>query len=511
MPVIWTKTIFYLAFFLPLLKVTAADFQLILPVESHLHQAGEQLQVLVKLPSHGRCSSTSLRASVSNSNDLYSLQATDYPGEYVARLPLVDSGSFTFHIFDQQGRCSSSHRSIISQNYHSKQKMNDLLRSMGVGESHKASSLSHDWSDAMVILALAKIGKNNNEKEVHDFLHHFFDQIEKSGMKRIDHPDRAPVVMGNVLFNRKQTTRYDSSIEKFFNYIQKVPLNRLGLVDHMGQSYWKRIGTRLLFNILGDAHSVWADSMMMYVMPSLMLGKYYPEITVTPQVIDGNSNINIASQYSLYDFAKFQLERMIDVLYSEHSLFMHSYDYRRNAFRPRDRNTTWLRANGWAFATLAFSLDYLSEDDPLRKRIEVVLAQGLEKMYQLKSPHVGAWRTMLLADQNYKSLHCAHRNDFEMAGTALIAWATALALRHGVLDQKFEQKMQNVRRALQGFLSAKLNQQREIEYLTLNWTSGMTNAHRAICEYEIFYRANIPNRSYGLGPYLLFLHELTRE
>src|SRR5690606_26427310 len=136
----------------------------------------------------------------------------------------------------------------------------------GVGGPHPAVDLSTDWGDAMLILGLQRfLEMKTQEQDVRDFLDAFFGRIERYGMKKMNHPDRVPVVMGNILYNVEQRRSFDHALERFERYVASPKLNYEGLIDHMGHHFFKRLGARISFGFFGVPHSVWADSMMMYV------------------------------------------------------------------------------------------------------------------------------------------------------------------------------------------------------------------------------------------------------
>lgn len=455
-----------------------------LPVENQINTTGS-LKVLLKTKSN-RCKDLKVKVN----NNEFSLSKTSYPGELFTEVALVEKIS-TVQLISSNKKCHSSIRTVISKPRTQVNFSDELSKSMGVFKPESSEKRSPFWEDAMLFLGLLKYQKFSSEKnKIQAYLEHFFKYIESKGMKKINHPDRAPMVMASVLFNSLNNTNYVVPVNNFSQYLDRLRINKLGLVDHMGQSWWKRIGSRIIFNFLGHPKSVWADSMMMYVMTSIIVGAHNAE----------------TSQRDSYEFGVDQLMKMIDVLQTESGLFKHSFDYTKNSFRPKEKNTFWLRANGWAVATLAMSLEYLTKESKEYKKVKVALQKSLTKLFELQDEKLGLWRTILISDKDYKSINCHFNNDYETSGSTLVVLAMALAIKEGVLSQVYKSEVERVYRSLKLFISKR----KESEKYQLNWMSDLTNTHRRACGYEKFYHSNDNNHSYGIGPFL-YLSAVLKE
>lgn len=481
------------------------SFLLALPVDKQLNNEKNAL-VVVRTSNDTQCKVQNLKVSL-NGEEIAGTKfsATNYPREFSLEVELPGEGDYQLTVSDSQGRCPSQTRSISYQELSTAERTSGLLKSISIEQPSASLELSHFWGDAMLILALSNYQKSPvYRQEIFNFLETYFQDIATNGMDNIDHPDRAPMVMGNANYNQVTGQNYNQAIDNFVEFIKRPDMNELGMIDHMGHSRWKRIGSQIIGGVLGVPKSVWADSMMMYVMPTLMIGKMKPGIKVQPQVKKLRKNLTLQAEYSLFDFGKHQLQRMIDVLFTKDKLFKHTYDYAEDKFRPRQESAYWIRANGWALATLAFSLEFLEANDPFRKVVKTTLEESLKKILSLRIEPTNLWKTVLLSDNSYTQTDCSFKNHYELAGSSLVAWATSLAIKHGVLDDSYKTELKKTVDGIHRFISRENN-----SALAINWMSGMTNAHRDICGYVgSMYAPNDKNRSYGLGPYLLLLQSL---
>lgn len=459
-----------------------ADFTWYLPVKGQTTNK-RKIKVVVKVK-RDRCKDMKVLVS----HKTYELKPTQYPGERVAEVKLVDGPNFA-KLISKKRHCNSEVRIMHKKNISSIQLADELVKSMGVLEPKSSERRSPFWEDSMLFLGLVQYMDDSNlKKEIKTYLDYYFSHIQEKGMKKMNHPDRVPMVMANVLYNQKFNTDRTLPVRRFEGFLDSSRENKLGLVDHMGEAWFKRIGSQVIGKFLGDPHSVWADSMMMYIMPSILVG-YYDAAN--------------ASRDS-YRFGITQLEKMNTILQQHNGLFKHSWDYKKGKFRPRKRNAFWLRANGWAVATLAYSLDHIQPRSWYYKRVQHKLKRALTKLVKLKDPNTHLWRTILLSNGEYNKLRCKFDNDYETSGSALVAWSLALAIKHKVLDDTYTKELLNIYNGLTQFISAR-NGKSEFK---LNWMSGLTNAHRGACGYELFYNSNDKNHSYGIGPFLMLTHTI---
>ncbi|MGA8160438.1 MAG: glycoside hydrolase family 88 protein [Acidobacteriaceae bacterium] len=94
---------------------------------------------------------------------------------------------------------------------------------------------------------------------------------------------------------------------------------------------------------------------------------------------------------------------------------------------PREETVFWSRGNGWVMGGLARTLEYLPANDPDRSRYEAQLKEMAAAMAALQDRKSGLWHSDLLDPQDYPQP--------EVSGSALIAFALAWGVNHGLLDR----------------------------------------------------------------------------
>lgn len=88
----------------------------------------------------------------------------------------------------------------------------------------------------------------------------------------------------------------------------------------------------------------------------------------------------------------------------------------------------WSRGNGWVMAGLARTLEYMPKDEPGRGRYERQLRQMAAAAAKLQDPRDGLWHSDLLDAKDYPQP--------ETSGSALMTFAMAWGVNHGVLSRK---------------------------------------------------------------------------
>ena len=114
-----------------------------------------------------------------------------------------------------------------------------------------------------------------------------------------------------------------------------------------------------------------------------------------------------------------------DLLYDRHRhlyyrdiTFLHKTD-------PRGHPIFWSRGEGWVMAGLARTLAYLPRSDPEYGRYRTQLQQMAAAVAALQDPKNGLWHSELLDARDYPQP--------EVSGSALITFALAWGVTHGVL------------------------------------------------------------------------------
>ncbi len=107
-------------------------------------------------------------------------------------------------------------------------------------------------------------------------------------------------------------------------------------------------------------------------------------------------------------------------LYFRDITFLHKTDERGNPI-------FWSRGNGWVMAGIARTLDEMPADYPDRGKYEAQLREMAAAVVPLEDAHSGLWHADLLDPTDYPQP--------ENSGSALMTFAMAWGVSHGVLDR----------------------------------------------------------------------------
>jgi len=88
----------------------------------------------------------------------------------------------------------------------------------------------------------------------------------------------------------------------------------------------------------------------------------------------------------------------------------------------------WSRGNGWVMGGIARTLDFLPSDYPTRAKYEIQLREMAEAVVKLQDRQSGLWHADLLDAADFSPP--------ETSGSALIAYALAWGINHGVLNRE---------------------------------------------------------------------------
>jgi unsaturated rhamnogalacturonyl hydrolase len=87
----------------------------------------------------------------------------------------------------------------------------------------------------------------------------------------------------------------------------------------------------------------------------------------------------------------------------------------------------WSRGNGWVMAGIARTIEFMSPDEPRRAWYEAQLRDMAAAVAALQDPQSGLWHSDLLDAQDYPQP--------EISGSALMTFALAWGVNHGVLNR----------------------------------------------------------------------------
>jgi rhamnogalacturonyl hydrolase YesR len=94
---------------------------------------------------------------------------------------------------------------------------------------------------------------------------------------------------------------------------------------------------------------------------------------------------------------------------------------------PRGQPVFWSRGNGWVMGGLARTLEYLPESDSDRGRFETQLREMAAAVAPLQDSNSGLWHSDMLDPLDYPQP--------ETSGSALMIFALAWGVNHGILDR----------------------------------------------------------------------------
>jgi rhamnogalacturonyl hydrolase YesR len=118
--------------------------------------------------------------------------------------------------------------------------------------------------------------------------------------------------------------------------------------------------------------------------------------------------------------------KVADLLYDTNQHLFYRDEIFLNKRTKNGKKIFWSRGNGWAFAGLARTLDYIPPDYPSRLRYISVFKDIAAKLASLQQPD-GTWRPSLLDPDEFP--------DSETSGTALDCFAFAWGIDTGLLDR----------------------------------------------------------------------------
>lgn len=318
--------------------------------------------------------------------------------------------------------------------------------------------LGWDWGPAIFLYGLYRFDPHA------PFLQSYYDYWTTHGVEEPSRPDGCPAVLAGFQMARDQGN-FIAINEALVvaRFLANEPRNRLGAIDHLGHSFWRKL----------YADSIWVDSLMMTAVFATQWG-------------------NFANEPALYAWGASQPGIYASVLQDPHTgLFRHAWQVNKMKHIPRTRDF-WLRGNGWVLAAIA---EIMNETPPGSAQWNEMIGIfrhmliGLKKYQQA----TGLWDS-IINDPGYSY--------GETSGTALIAYAIARGVHQGWLPPE---EMQMAKKAFAA-VTSRLRSKPEgysmprISWYTNpgpKWTYRITPA--------------VSDMSYGIGAYLLAAHELKDE
>lgn len=323
---------------------------------------------------------------------------------------------------------------------------------------HPIEKLKWDWGESVFLFGLSKHPRFNQH------LKRYTERWIKKGPPKTDRSDRCPSALAAVqMVKTGMVPEAKSLAQEVENYIKRGPHNRLGTLDHLGNSWLSHI----------YPSSIWVDSLMMYGVFAGEWGK-------------------LQNDRELITFALLQPFRFAQVLRDQKfGLFRHAYLLHRHKTVPSSE-TFWLRGNAWVLTSMIELIENFKDDFEYRDLVEqnIAIFKALSSAVIKFQKANGAYETVINRP--------GYSYD-ETSGTLLVAYAFAKAHRLGLLSEEYLLSSQK------SFSFGQRQLRKSKNGLSLGGISGPTNPGPAFYYKLIRKKTDL---SYGVGAYLLAASEL---
>lgn len=307
---------------------------------------------------------------------------------------------------------------------------------------HPVNTWDYDWTTAIFLYGAKSFMKPQFIREAHSIL------LKKAPV--IITPDLASMSLTEDPQMRLLTKRF----------FDTEPLNEIGTIDHVGK--------RHALNFLVPS-SIWADSMMMYILNGL---RNFPE--------KKEFFLN-----QIYIFDRFLKDKKT-------GLYKHSYHIKSQSLYPQ--GVSWGRGNMWMSLGMIEILGDLDQKDPHHQKIKDLFIQHVDSLVRYADSDRGL-HTLIEDKDSY----------LESSATALLAYVLLKGRRLNLLDSTYEKVSRDMTTAAEGFLRV-INEQE----ISVEGISGPTTAFKYPFYYKYLVRPR-SNESYGVGAFLLLSAELQRR
>lgn len=330
------------------------------------------------------------------------------------------------------------------------------------------NEFEYDWTDALLTWAIVD---NYEQLEISktylDKIIKFYQQHDHENLV-VTSPDLLVSVIGALKLNDKGLN-FKNIERKSIDFILSEPKNKLETFDHVGKEhrfFWWAPKTSFFVS-----SSIWTDSLIMYVIPSVLFAKKL-------------------KNDDLLEFVRRQHKVFYSKLF-DGTLYKHAYFLNDQTLYPSGKYY-WLRGNAWVL----FSLVELYEPETSKDQKAYYRSLFLELTENLLSflPDKGLFPTVLTK----KKIN----NYIDTAGNSILLYSFLKAARLEIYN---DSKL--VKRLWRG-LSKFIQKKDHGTYLTS--CSGPTTAFKYYWYYTKIVRGD-RNLGYCLGPFIMALGELERQ
>jgi rhamnogalacturonyl hydrolase YesR len=330
-------------------------------------------------------------------------------------------------------------------------------------QDRESRTWDYDWTTAIFLYGAQTYLRTSPDVGLVSKIDAAYDQLARQ-IPEVTTPDLAALSLPAQHWKSSTSTRaIVAATEKYF---ATEPLNEVGALDHVGPRHW-----------IGRFYpsSVWADSMIMYV-------------------LNGYGLAQKSGHTTRAEFFLAQAELLHRLLLDPTTgLYKHAYFVSAGTKVPNKFH--WARGNLWMSLGQLELLETLPATHP-----------GHTKLRDQWTAHLKAVLSHYVPGKGLKTLldDPSKANYFEASATALLAFVLLKGERIGFLTAEEKNLSTDVVRTAQNFLAVHKDQ------VTLRDISGPTTAFKWHWYYTHVV-GKVTNESYGVGSFLLLCSELGHD
>ncbi|MDH3653898.1 MAG: glycoside hydrolase family 88 protein [Myxococcales bacterium] len=258
-------------------------------------------------------------------------------------------------------------------------------------EEHPAEEQIWDWGPGVLMFALTELHRVTGDDRLRDYYSDWLDYHIQEGYDIVWSDSCPPAITAVSLLSEASSDAYQRVVDDVLQYLRvDAPRTDYGGISHTG--------------FLGNARSIWVDSVFMFGMVLTRWGE-------------------LSGDASALDLLSEQMAIFAPRLQHENGLMQHADGW------PGDVDTDiyWNRGNSWVTASLS---DYLrvrllrGESDAV---VEKVFREQVSGALALQDSETGLWWTIMNRPGEIYQ---------ETSGPALFAYGMARAYRYGILGER---------------------------------------------------------------------------
>lgn len=272
--------------------------------------------------------------------------------------------------------------------------MSKLLSVRGDGDIHDHMTLdTWEWPQGVALYAMMKIYRASHDQSTLDSIIAWYEKMLKKGLPTKNINTCAPMLCMTFLYEETGDERYLKEITEWAKWVVTgLPRTQEGGFQHVTSDDF-------------NAQQIWDDTLFMTVLFLYRAG-----------LLLGNK------EYT--EEAKYQFLLHIKYLQSQQDhLWYHGYCFDGG---HHFADAYWARGNSWFTCGAVDFVEWLSEDDAVRRIILNTWISKCEALAACQDQESGLWHTLLDDPTSYT----------ETSGSAAIVYGIMKGLRLGLLDKK---------------------------------------------------------------------------